>query len=112
MVDICAGICFTTKTCVLLGQRRKFFECGLNSQRMTAAKLDLLSMFALQMLNFNSVTTGNEEMRGAAQTFTIKVVVVSTRRKATAYLVPPALHATQKYAGPNSAFGYHAGGRL
>lgn len=46
VIDFCTGTCSAEKACMLLDQHRKFVECDLNSEMLTAAETVLLLVFA------------------------------------------------------------------
>lgn len=83
VTDFCAGTCLPTKTCLLLDHHRNYVGCDLDLNVLMAAEPDLLSTFALQVLNTKSNITGAEEVRVAARAFKENVTVVSAWRKAT-----------------------------
>lgn len=66
VMEFCAGLCSTAKSCVLQDQHRKFAGCDLDSDILKTADSDHLSPFASQMLSPNSDCKENEEVTAAA----------------------------------------------
>lgn len=80
---------------MLLYQQRQLAGCDQDSNVLSAAELELLLTFVLQVLNPMSDIMGDEGLRTAAETFKEKVAEVLAGRRATACEVLPKLDATQ-----------------
>lgn len=83
MMNFCVGSSLTAKACILLDQQRKLAGCDSESDVLSASEPKALSTVALQMLNPNSDSTGDTEMKASARAFKDKARVVLAGKKAT-----------------------------
>lgn len=76
---------------MLFDEHRKLVGCDLDSDVSSAAAPDLLLTFALRVLNPDCCSTGDEDVRAAAQTVSKKVAVALACRRSTEWEVPAGL---------------------
>lgn len=84
VMDFSAGTQLEAKAFRSCISMRKKSECDLDSDVLSPAESTLRATFASQVFSPHSDTTGDEEMRAAAQMFKEKIAVVSARRAAAA----------------------------
>lgn len=80
-MELCVGTFPSAKACMLLDWLKNFVGFDLDSDVCRAVQHDLFLTVALQMVNPKSVSTGGEELRGAARALAKMMILVSTRKK-------------------------------
>lgn len=75
MMSFCPDNCLMEEQILLLDQYGKFVGRDFDSDVLSNADPDILLTFALKVLNLNSNTTGDGEVRAGARTLKAKVAV-------------------------------------
>lgn len=92
-MDLCAGTCSTTKSCVLFEQHRKLVENDVDTELLRALEAELTIAVLFQMLNPKSSIIGSSNVEVSAKFFSAKTGAFLTRKKSTVWDFPPGMSA-------------------